>query len=74
LHAPRLFKARLQDALARRGLRDFVLNAMLAFNAAVGNAWVRGAIAIKEGHLYVEIVQSLQRQSMARRALCLAPL
>jgi len=47
---------------------------MPALNAAVGNAWASGAIAIKEGHLYVETVQSLLRQSMARRALCLAPL
>ena len=72
-HDQGLLRARLQDALTRRGLRDFVLNAMPALNAAVGNAWASGAIAIKEGHLYVATVQSLLRQSMARRELRAAP-
>ena len=64
-HDPVLLKARLQGELARWGLRDFVLDAMPTLNAAVGNAWVSGAISIKDEHLYVQTIEPLLRQSMA---------
>ena len=67
-HDPALLRTQLQDQLAHRGLRDFVLSAMPALNAAVGNGWASGAIAVKDEHLYTETVQSLLRQSIASHA------
>jgi DNA-binding transcriptional MerR regulator/methylmalonyl-CoA mutase cobalamin-binding subunit len=62
-HDPGLLRDQLHRELARRGLRDFILNAMPALNAAVGNATANGALSIMHGYLFAETVQTLIRQT-----------
>ncbi|MEO6321711.1 MAG: MerR family transcriptional regulator [Polaromonas sp.] len=61
---PRLLREQLHAELAWRGWRDFILYAMPALNAAVGNAWSRGDISVMDEHLYAETVQALIRQGI----------
>lgn len=63
-HDPELLWCQLHLKLARRGLRDFILNAMPALNAAVGNARSHGDISIKEERLYAETAQALLRRAI----------
>jgi DNA-binding transcriptional MerR regulator/methylmalonyl-CoA mutase cobalamin-binding subunit len=63
--APRLLGAHdagaLQNALAnllmRQGVLKFVLETLSSLNHAVGDAWMRGELAVFEEHLYTEQVQ-----------------
>lgn len=60
----------LSQLLLRQGLQQFVLTTVAPLNVAVGEAWVRGELAIFEEHLYTEQVQGVLRaaiQSMPRR-------
>lgn len=60
----------LAQLLLRQGLQQFVLNTIAPLNVAVGEAWVRGELAIFEEHLYTEKVQGVLRsaiQSLPRR-------
>jgi DNA-binding transcriptional MerR regulator/methylmalonyl-CoA mutase cobalamin-binding subunit len=51
----------LQNALAnllmRQGVLKFVLETLSSLNHAVGDAWMRGELAVFEEHLYTEQVQ-----------------
>jgi DNA-binding transcriptional MerR regulator/methylmalonyl-CoA mutase cobalamin-binding subunit len=53
--------AALQNALAnhlmRQGVQRFVLETLSSLNHAVGDAWMRGELAVFEEHLYTEQVQ-----------------
>jgi DNA-binding transcriptional MerR regulator/methylmalonyl-CoA mutase cobalamin-binding subunit len=53
--------AALQNALAnhlmRQGVQRFVLETLSSLNHAVGDAWMRGDLAVFEEHLYTEQVQ-----------------
>ena len=53
--------AALQNAFAnllmRQGLQRFVLETLKSLNHAVGDAWMRGDLAVFEEHLYTEQVQ-----------------
>ncbi len=53
--------AALQNALAnllmRQGIQRFVLETLTSLNRAVGDAWMRGELAVFEEHLYTEQVQ-----------------
>lgn len=53
--------AALQNALAgllmRQGIQRFVLETLASLNRAVGDAWMRGELAVFEEHLYTEQVQ-----------------
>ncbi|MBC7781189.1 MAG: MerR family transcriptional regulator [Proteobacteria bacterium] len=55
----------LTQTLLREGLRRFVLDLIVPLNRAVGNAWMRGDIAVFEEHLYIEQVQGLLRNAIA---------
>jgi DNA-binding transcriptional MerR regulator/methylmalonyl-CoA mutase cobalamin-binding subunit len=51
----------LQNAFAnllmRQGLQRFVLESLTSLNTAVGEAWMRGKLAVFEEHLYTEQMQ-----------------
>jgi len=53
--------AALQNSLAnllmRQGLQRFVLETLTSLNHAVGDAWMRGELAVFEEHLYTEQLQ-----------------
>jgi DNA-binding transcriptional MerR regulator/methylmalonyl-CoA mutase cobalamin-binding subunit len=53
--------AALQNAFAnllmRQGLQRFVLESLTSLNNAVGEAWMRGQLAVFEEHLYTEQLQ-----------------
>jgi len=51
--------------LARMGLAAFVVDGLAPLNAAVGEAWVDGRIAVYEEHLYSEAVQAVLRAALA---------
>ncbi|MEI7613581.1 MAG: MerR family transcriptional regulator [Betaproteobacteria bacterium] len=55
----------LKQALARQGLRRFVLETVAPLNRAVGDAWTRGELEIFEEHLYSELMTSLLRQAIS---------
>lgn len=55
----------LMQTLARQGLQGFVLDTVAPLNVAVGDAWMRGFIAVFEEHLYTEQMQSLLRNAIA---------
>jgi DNA-binding transcriptional MerR regulator/methylmalonyl-CoA mutase cobalamin-binding subunit len=55
----------LSQNLLRDGLQKFVLDIVLPLNRAIGNAWVRGELAVFEEHLYSEQVQGLLRNAIA---------
>jgi len=62
--APAL-RARLQLMLAERGLGRTIVEGIAPMNVQVGQAWLDGALAVYEEHLYTEIVQATLRQSLA---------
>ncbi len=43
--------------LMRQGLQRFVLDTLTSLNHAVGDAWMRGELAVFEEHLYTEQLQ-----------------
>jgi len=60
--------AALQNALAnllmRQGIQRFVLETLASLNHAVGEAWVRGELAVFEEHLYTEQVHAALRTAI----------
>lgn len=58
---PALLREKLDKEVAERGLLAFVLEVMPAMNALVGEAWTNGDIAIRDEHVYTEMVQVLIR-------------
>ncbi len=59
------------DAM-RLGLANFVVDIVSPLNAAVGDAWLRGDLAIHEEHAYTEIVQRVLRTGMTAASRSLA--
>lgn len=61
--------ARLRDNLQREldnvGLEHFVSEVMPGLNHAVGEAWVRGDIAVHDEHAYSDVIQDIVRQAIA---------
>lgn len=55
----------INQAMLRQGLQAFVLGPVAALNRAVGEAWMRGELAIFEEHLYSEQIIALLRQAIA---------
>jgi len=47
----------LANLLMRQGIQRFVLETLTALNRAVGDAWMRGELAVFEEHLYTEQIQ-----------------
>ncbi len=59
----------LNHALLRQGVQRFVVETLAPLNVEVGEAWVRGDIAVFEEHLYTEIVQAVLRNAIAGQEL-----
>lgn len=55
----------LSQTMARQGLQNFVIDTVAPLNVAVGDAWMRGYLAIFEEHLYSELMQSILRNAVA---------
>ena len=53
----------LTQQMMRLGVLRFILDVIVPMNVEVGDAWMRGEIAIHEEHLYSEQVQDLLRQA-----------
>lgn len=62
---PELLRNKLQSALTRMGLRSFIVDAVVAMNEAVGNAWANGSISVKDEHFYTEVAQTLLRNALS---------
>lgn len=58
-------RRQLFQLLMRDGLKDFVLETVSKLNGAVGDAWMRGEMAVFEEHLYTELVQMVLRNAIA---------
>lgn len=56
----------LSEALTRLGLARFVLEMLVPTNTQVGDAWMRGELAVYEEHAYTEAVTMLLRQALGR--------
>lgn len=57
-------RAFLEQELAQRGLRSFVLEVATATLRAVGEAWFDGRLAVHHEHLYSEELQKLLRREI----------
>ncbi|MFZ5558944.1 MAG: MerR family transcriptional regulator [Pseudomonadota bacterium] len=55
----------LSQRLVRQGLQQFVMETVAPLNTLVGDAWMRGQLAVFEEHLYTETMQGLLRSAMA---------
>lgn len=55
----------LTQALMKQGLQIFVNETIAPLNHAVGDAWMRGDLAVFEEHLYTEQVEGLLRNAVA---------
>lgn len=64
---PALLRRALADQLASQGLLQFARDYMPNMNKQVGQAWQDGEIAIRDEHIYSEIVQGLVREALAQR-------
>lgn len=54
----------LRQLLLRQGVQEFVLQTVAPLTTAVGDAWMRGEIAIFEEHLYTELLQGVLRSAI----------
>jgi MerR family transcriptional regulator, light-induced transcriptional regulator len=63
-HQVRELRRQLSQAMVRHGLQRFVVDTVAPFTQTVGEAWMRGDIAIFEEHLYTELMQGLIRNSI----------
>jgi len=54
----------LSQAMARQGLQSFVVDTVAPLTRAIGDAWMRGEIAIFEEHLYSEVMEGLIRNAI----------
>lgn len=55
----------LSQAWMRQGLQQFVLATVAPLNKAVGEAWMRGDLAVFEEHLYTEQIQAVLRSAVS---------
>lgn len=55
----------LSQTMARQGLQNFVIDTVAPLSVAVGDAWMRGYLAVFEEHLYSELMQSVLRNAIA---------
>lgn len=59
----------LTQRMAQAGPLGFVLDVLPPLNMRVGNAWLRGEIAVFEEHVYTEIVQNTLRATIQNLGL-----
>lgn len=57
-------RLRLQQLLVRQGLERFVLDTIAPLNVLIGQAWMRGDLAVFEEHLYSELAESILRNAI----------
>ena len=55
----------LSQTMARQGLHHFVLDTIGPLNQAIGDAWMRGDLAVFEEHLYSEQIKLLLRHAIS---------
>ena len=53
----------LSQAMARQGLQRFIVDTVAPLTQAVGEAWMRGEIAIFEEHLFTQLMEGLIRNA-----------
>jgi len=58
-------RGRFTQALMKQGLDRFVRETIAPLNYAVGDAWVRGELAVFEEHFYTEQVEAVLRSAVA---------
>lgn len=61
---PARLQAYLAHQMTRLGLQRFILEFLQPVSALIGDAWVNGALAIHEEHLFTEQVQTVVRQAI----------
>ncbi len=54
----------LSQAMARQGLQRFIVDTVAPLTQAVGEAWMRGEIAIFEEHLFTQLMEGLIRNAI----------
>jgi MerR family transcriptional regulator, light-induced transcriptional regulator len=54
----------LLQTLMKQGLQRFVIDTLAPLNRAVGDAWMRGELAVFEEHLYTEQIQGVLRNAI----------
>lgn len=59
-------KRYLKNLLIQQGLERFVLDTVVVMNKQVGDAWMRGQLAIFEEHIYSEQIQALLRGAISQ--------
>jgi MerR family transcriptional regulator, light-induced transcriptional regulator len=63
-HDSDALKRFLNQQMVRLGIRKFVIEIVAPLNALVGEAWMRGELAVFEEHLYTEVAQNLLCQAV----------
>jgi MerR family transcriptional regulator, light-induced transcriptional regulator len=63
-HDVRALQQALAMMLMRQGIQRFVIETLASLNHAVGEAWVRGELAVFEEHVYTEQVQGALRTAI----------
>jgi len=64
LHRSDELRAMLSQTLLKFGLQRFVAEIVAPLNRHVGEAWLRGEIAVMEEHLYTELIQNTLRAAI----------
>ena len=68
LHRSDELRAMLSQTLLKFGLQRFVAEIVAPLNRHVGEAWLRGEIAVMEEHLYTELIQNTLRAAINAHA------
>ena len=58
-------RQQLAQMLMKQGLQRFVLNTVAPLNRIIGDAWMRGELAVFEEHLYSEQIQVVLRMALS---------
>lgn len=64
---PQSIQRLLRTQLEAAGLRRFATDVLPSMTAAVGAGWEDGTLAIRDEHLYTELVQNLLREAFANQ-------
>src|SRR5690242_6282930 len=64
-HDSNELRRHLNQALMRHGLQRFVLDIVAPLNIVIGDAWMRGEVAVFEEHLYTEQMNGVLRHAVA---------
>lgn len=63
-HDAERLRAALVQLLMKQGLQHFITDTVAPLNEAIGDAWLRGEIAIFHEHLYSEQIQHILRNAI----------